>query len=142
LIATPAAPAIVDNAGAGSTLPAGLYEAQVTYVTAYGETLGSTPVLVSLTAAHIIRVPAIAGIAAGVTNVNVYVRGVKWGTMAVAANATVQTDFDGTGATNARIPVVNTAFKDNAFEVHGWNADPQYVSGGTVSPWFDVEVDF
>lgn len=110
LVATPAAPAIT-NAGAGGTWPAGTYSVAISYVNPQGETKTSVPVLVTVTAGQNIQVPAIAGIDSTVTSVNVYVNGFLAANIAVAAQATVQTNIANYGASSGVPLAVSTAKK-------------------------------
>jgi len=110
LVATPAAPAII-GAGTGGSWPVATYSVAISYVNPQGETKTSVPVLVTLTSAQNIQVPAITSIDSTVTSVNVYVNGFLAANIAVAAQATVQTNIANYGASSGVPLAVSTAAK-------------------------------
>lgn len=91
-VAAPATPAFTTG-GADGTWPTGVYAMAISLSNAQGESLPSPAVLVSVTNPAHITVPALAGLDASATFVNVYVSGMRAAQIAVAAGATVATNL-------------------------------------------------
>lgn len=150
-VAVPAAPT-VSGTGSGSGWGAGTHLVSVTSVTAAGETTPSIPAKITLTAAQLIRVAAITGLADGVTAVNIYVDGVLLAQAAVSANASAQTDVDNVSLTLAGVapPAVNTAYGAGVgvpacLNKYGCQTDAAgniaYSTTNTVGEWGEARMD-
>lgn len=112
MVADPAVAPTVAGNGAASAFGAGTYMVSYTKVTAAGESLPSPAAPTIITAAQNLRVTAIAGLEASVTQINYYVGGHLAAKTAVVAGTAAQTDIAGIGFAGIP-PHTSTAFVNN-----------------------------
>ena len=125
LLAAPAAPTATAVAGGtfwGDGTNNYHYLVSATYVNSIGQTTPSPMSQVVITSTNrTIRIAALTGIPNGVTAVNIYVNSMLCAVIAVAANATAQTDIATPGTNAGDPPTVNTCYSavDGSAQIFG-----------------------